>query len=115
MDTGDNREIHTGGPATITTAVSWKVGGSRGDESAVCLSRCTDIVGVGGGIEECILSRVCIVGGADHAIRQTVYILGSMRIKGERAQGLRCKYLFVFHPATIRIHGCEGIGRRRGV
>ena len=79
MDTGDNRgatSVHTGAPATVATAVSFKVGGGRGNKSAVCLSRCTDIIGVGGGIEECILSRVCIVGSANHAIRQTVYILG---------------------------------------
>jgi len=64
----------------------WEGGRGCWDEGAVCLSRCADKVGAGGFIEERILSCVCIVSSTDHAMGQTVYILGEVSERCARAR-----------------------------
>ena len=68
--------LRTDGSATRGARCLWKSSGGRWYEGTIGRSRCTDILGPVGGIKESILSGVCIVGSTDHAMGQSVYVLG---------------------------------------
>lgn len=67
--------LRTGASATRGAACLWKISGGCWYEGTIDVSRCADVVGPVGGIEEGILSGVCVVGSTDHALGQSVSVL----------------------------------------